>query len=118
MLGRPRAILVLAMVFVTIYYLTSTSPEPLESAPIVKEKPPAENGRMSLPTGSKKMPYWDIHAEDLRNWRDPDDEEDPNDVMEGYEQDGKMRDEHTVSRLQKEKDMRKIWRYVYKATAK
>lgn len=116
MLGRPRAMLALALVVVTAYYWFSSGPA--ETVQVVKQKPPAENGRLSLQTGSKKMPYWDIQASDLQNWRDPDDSEDPKDVVRGYEQDGRARDEGSVSRLQKEKDMRKIWRYVYKATAK
>ncbi|KAK5987217.1 hypothetical protein PT974_11341 [Cladobotryum mycophilum] len=60
---------------------------------------------------------WDLNIEDLRKWRDPDDKEDPSDVAEGYETDGKQRDSGTISRLQHEKDMRKMWRYAYKATA-
>ena len=41
-----------------------------------------------------------------------------NDTLPGYETDGTVRDAGAVGRLQHEKDLRKMWRYAYKATAK
>lgn len=61
---------------------------------------------------------WKVDINDLRKWSDPDDHEDPNDVEPGYETDGKVREAGSISRLQHEKDLRKMWRYAYKTTAK
>lgn len=62
--------------------------------------------------------YWELKASDISDWKDPDDREDPNDVEPGYSRDGKGRSADETSRLQEEKDKRKIWRYIYSATAK
>lgn len=112
---RPRSLLTIALVAFTFYYLIFSASEP--DTQVVSSKA-TKNGKLSLQTGVKQVPYWDIQADDLRNWRDPDDSEDPNDIEPGYEQDGKSRDEGAISRLAAEKDYRKIWRYVYKATSK
>lgn len=144
---RPRFLLFLAFAAVTVYFVLFSGPAPdlhivkqmhpsdphnndpaspaQGTPPKTEEKPekPAQKEEKPNPPAGQKgkpneKPYWDISAEDLKNWRDPDDHEDPKDVAEGFEKDGKPRDEGTISRLQAEKDMRKIWRYVYKTTAK
>ncbi|KAJ3481394.1 hypothetical protein NLG97_g7830 [Lecanicillium saksenae] len=63
------------------------------------------------------IPYWELSANDIKHWSDPDDREDPNEVEPGTEQDGTPRGADEVSRLQDEKDRRKLWRYLYRATA-
>lgn len=85
------------------------------------EKEPEKPLNMDVETYNKEVEMlesWDLSIEDLRQWKDPSDKEDPNDVAPGYETDGKGRDAGTISRLQHEKDMRKMWRYAYKTTAK
>ncbi|RFU72785.1 major facilitator superfamily transporter [Trichoderma arundinaceum] len=85
-----------------------------------QEKEPEKPLNMDLETYNKEIEMleaWDLNIEDLRQWKDPSDKEDPNDVAPGYETDGKGRDSGTISRLQHEKDMRKMWRYAYKTTA-
>ncbi|XWW95900.1 hypothetical protein V2A60_003869 [Cordyceps javanica] len=63
------------------------------------------------------IPYWDLNISDIRHWSDPDDNEDPNAVQPGTEQDGTQRSPGEISLLQDEKDKRKLWRYLYRATA-
>ncbi|KAL7936942.1 hypothetical protein V8C35DRAFT_211886 [Trichoderma chlorosporum] len=75
---------------------------------------------MDLETYNKEtemLDAWDLSIQELRQWNDEDDKEDYDDVAPGYETDGKGRDSGTVSRLQHEKDMRKMWRYAYRTTA-
>ncbi|KAM0458996.1 hypothetical protein ACHAO4_002386 [Trichoderma viride] len=91
--------------------------EPLEPEQEKEEEKPLN---MDIDTYNKELEMlesWDLNIEDLRQWKDPDDKEDPKDVAPGYETDGKDRDSGTISRLQHEKDMRKMWRYAYKTTA-
>lgn len=64
------------------------------------------------------IPYLELSASDIENWSDPDDREDPNQVEPGTEQDGTVRGADEISRLQDEKDKRKLWRYLYRATSK
>ena len=136
---RPRTILLIALATVTAYFLIFSGPSPqLHVVPYLHEKPETRPGTpgaekpLSGESGSEDaLSYfggdndksdqtmdWDIDIEDLRNWRDPDDKEDPDDVEPGFERDGKERDNGQIGRLQHEKDMRKMWRYVYKTTAK
>lgn len=61
---------------------------------------------------------WEIDIDDLTYWSDPDDTETEDDVLPGYETDGTPREPGDVYRLQHEKDLRKMWRYAYKTTAK
>ncbi|EGX88360.1 hypothetical protein CCM_08403 [Cordyceps militaris CM01] len=63
------------------------------------------------------IPYWELSASDIKHWSDPDDREDPNEVQPGTEQDGTQRGADETSKLQDEKDKRKLWRYLYRATA-
>lgn len=132
---RPRFLLALAFALATVYLFIYSGPShdlkiinPIHPSRPQSNSPNQQNspyGGSSRKGGKSKghgkvteKVYWDIQAEDLKNWRDPDDHENPNDVTPGFEQDGIERDEGTISRLQNEKDMRKIWRYVYKSTAK
>jgi hypothetical protein len=98
------------------------SPKEEEKEPAEPEKEKEEKPlNMDIDTYNKELEMlesWDLNIEDLRQWKDPADKEDPNDVAPGYETDGKDRDSGTISRLQHEKDMRKMWRYAYKTTAK
>jgi len=61
---------------------------------------------------------WDFSIDDIKDWTDPDDKEDPNDIEPGYETDGVEREPGEISKTQHEKDLRKMWRYAYKMTAK
>ncbi|KEY73710.1 hypothetical protein S7711_06284 [Stachybotrys chartarum IBT 7711] len=128
---RPKTMLVVALATITAYYLVFSGPSsrlhpvpymhdaPTSSAnvPIISNEdedanlPKDESGRVDLAA------EWEISLQDLRKWKDPDDPEDPADVEPGYETDGKDREPGQIGRLQHEKDMRKMWRYVYKATA-
>lgn len=62
--------------------------------------------------------YLNIKIENVGAWRDPTDPEDPKEVEPGHEFDGKSREPGELGRLQHEKDLRRIWRYVYKMTSK
>ncbi|KAL5086101.1 hypothetical protein Trisim1_009589 [Trichoderma cf. simile WF8] len=103
-----------------------------EDAP--KNDPPKENENhaseadkeqekplnMDIETYNKEIEMldaWDLTIEELRQWKDKGDKENYDDVAPGYETDGKGRDAGTISRLQHEKDMRKMWRYAYSTTA-
>ncbi|GJN79165.1 hypothetical protein PLIIFM63780_002678 [Purpureocillium lilacinum] len=133
LLGRPRPRIVLLVVLaaVTTWFLLFSGPAPqLHIVPYLHdqtgakgatnpEKPVSENmpadPHHGEPTGTKAE--WDIDIEDLRSWSDPDDHEDPNDTLPGFETDGTPRSPGDVGRLQHEKDLRKMWRYAYKTTA-
>lgn len=65
-----------------------------------------------------KKKDWELTSDEIKDWKDPTDEEDPKDVAPGYETDGKHREPGELSRLQREKDLRKEWRHHYKVTAK
>ncbi|KAH7326163.1 hypothetical protein B0I35DRAFT_347804 [Stachybotrys elegans] len=125
---RPRTLLLAALASLTAYYLLFTGPStsvqivpyiheattPSTQAPTPEDDanvPKTETGQIDLAA------EWEIDLKDLRKWRDVDDPEDPNDIEPGYETDGKDREPGEIGRLQHEKDMRKMWRYVYKATA-
>lgn len=127
-LPRPRVMLLIALASVTTYFLIFSGPAPqLHIVPYPHEQPsspgsvppnekPLTGGHHDEPTGTKAE--WDIDIEDLRYWSDPDDHENPDDALPGYETDGTHRSPGDVGRLQHEKDLRKMWRYAYKTTAK
>lgn len=99
----------------------SDPPKENESQPSDAEKEQEKPLNMDLETYNKEIEMlesWDLTIEELRQWKDPSDKENYNDVAPGYETDGKGRDSGTISRLQHEKDMRKMWRYAYKTTAR
>ncbi|KAK2592679.1 hypothetical protein QQS21_009609 [Conoideocrella luteorostrata] len=136
---RPRSLLILALAVLTTYFMVFSGPSPsLHIVPFNKGKPNwsgsvgsngQQNGNfedVSLhpdpghhheePTGTRAG--WEIDIEDLTYWHDPDDPETNDDVLPGYETDGTPRGAGEVSKLQHEKDLRKMWRYAYKTTAK
>lgn len=124
---RPRTILIIALATITSYYLLFSGPSPqLHVVPYLHENPekPLSGGSNTGSGGDYFAPEedtkdaWEIDIEDLRHWRDPDDKEDPDDLEPGYETDGTDRDCGEIGKLQHEKDMRKMWRYAYKTTAK
>lgn len=123
---RPRTFLLIVLAAVTTYYLVFSGPSPrLRVIPYVHDEAqpnPGPAGQDPVPAGSPKdrltKSPWDIDINEIKDWKDPDDKEDPNDVEPGEELDGKERDPGAIARLQKEKDLRKTWRYVYKATKK
>lgn len=115
---RPRTILLAAIASVTTYLLVFNGPS--HRFQVVPYFPDA-NGGANLGTdadGSRMKNSWDFSIEDIKGWRDPDDKEDPNDIEPGYETDGKVREPGEISKTQHEKDLRKMWRYAYKMTAK
>lgn len=123
---RPRTILLIAVATITTYYLLFSGPShSLRYVPYIHDK----DGQQFTPGGQQPngeyfddtpqvKNAWDIDIEDIKGWRDPDDKEDPDDVEPGYETDGKVREPGDISKTQYEKDMRKMWRYAYKVTAK
>lgn len=120
---RPRSFLLIALATVTAYYLVFSGPSPsLHVVPYIHGDAPAEQTPVDEdgPPSKGRPPKspWDIDINDIKDWKDPDDPEDPNDVEPGEELDGTERDPGAIAKLQKEKDLRKIWRYVYKATKK
>lgn len=79
------------------------------------EKPLAAT---NLDSVDAAIPHVELSASDIKHWSDPDDNEDPDRVEPGTEQDGTPRGANEISLLQDEKDKRKLWRYLYRATAK
>lgn len=122
---RPRTILVIALATVTAWYLLFSGPSPqLHVVPYPHEHTHSGSGKHFTPSnapteGKSEVTHpWDIDIEELADWTDEGDDEDPNDVEPGYETDGQDREPGDISKLQHEKDMRKMWRYAYKVTAK
>lgn len=105
---------------------TGATPNPPSEKPLSDKKKGPKPEDLALkpdpghhheePTGTRAG--WDIDIEDLTYWSDPDDKETNDNVLEGYETDGTAREPGDVARLQHEKDLRKMWRYAYKTTAK
>lgn len=122
--------LFIALATVTTYYLLFSGPSPrLHVVPYMHDKAgPHGTGKGLADVKPSDGEYfdekpqtkspWDIDIKEIKDWKDPDDHEDPNDVEPGYETDGKQREPGDISKLQHEKDMRKMWRYVYKMTKK
>lgn len=140
---RPRSLFIIALALTTTYFLVLSGPpsrlhivpykngdsanqgsaftgtagkqneKPLASDTIGNSDPGHNHDG---PTGTRAD--WEIDIEDLVNWRDPDDPETNDDVLPGHETDGTPREPPDVARLQHEKDLRKMWRYAYKTTAK
>ncbi|GAB0134985.1 hypothetical protein EsDP_00003337 [Epichloe bromicola] len=140
---RPRSLFIIALALMTTYFLVLSGPpsrlhivpykngdsanpgsaftgtagkqneKPLASDEILNSDPGHHHDE---PTGTRAG--WEIDIEDLTNWSDPDDAETNDDVLPGHETDGTPREPPDVARLQHEKDLRKMWRYAYKTTAK
>jgi hypothetical protein len=129
---RPRSMIIIVFAMLAAYYLlfspTTTIPVPSNSPGAVQEPPPpVEHGGNSQPQGEGEVEdqygsihrqLWELTAEDLKDWRDPTDGEDPRDVEPGFETDGKERGFGDLGKLQHEKDMRKEWRHAYSVTSK
>ena len=94
--------------------------EPVEPVAPVEPVTPVESIAPSEPeqTIPKEKPVWDVEVESLSNWREDGDGENYDDAEPGYETDGKDREAGQIAGLRHEKDMRKLWRYGYKMTAK
>jgi hypothetical protein len=136
---RRRTVLLVTLATFTTYFLLFSGPSPKlhvvpylhgktggSSQPVDSEKPLTDSGAGGGdPTyfdddddDEGMGEFWHIDIEDLRKWKDTDDQEDYSNVESGYERDGKVRDNDQIGNLQHEKDLRKLWRYVYKTTAK
>ncbi|KAF4125711.1 Protein of unknown function (DUF3405) [Geosmithia morbida] len=121
---RSRSILLLVLASVTAYYLIFSGPTPsLHVIPYVNsgggdspdQAQPGSGEQVALKDRPNNSP-WNIDISEIDGWQDPDDNEDPNDVEPGEELDGTWRDPGAIARLKKEKDSRRLWRYLYKVT--
>lgn len=116
---RPKTVFLGALATFAVYYLFFSGPSSrLHMVPYIHDN--QSPGQQSIDpnsdvSGQTKKP-WDVEIEDIKGFRDEGDQEDPNDVEPGYETDGTERSEGSISRLQKEKDMRQLWRYSYKVS--
>lgn len=121
---RPRVLAFAIVLALTTCFVFFTRSADLRIIPYTHDHK-TEHFSSDLPeTGPSDLntladaPYWELNASDIKHWHDPTDKEDPNNIEPGTEQDGKDRGADEVSRLQDEKDKRKLWRYIYAATAK
>jgi hypothetical protein len=126
---RTRTLIFLVLAAITTYYILFSEPAPAPRVvphhPETHVEPPVPGGRPQTVLAGAKNPdravldsYLNIKIQDVGEWRDPTDPEDPKEVEPGHEFDGKSREPGELGRLQHEKDLRRIWRYVYKMTAK
>lgn len=117
---RPRTMLLAAIAAVTTYILVFNGPSNrFQVVPYLHEANGGGNVAGTDPTDPSRMKdTWDFSIEDIKGWRDPDDREDPKDIEPGYETDGQVREPGQISKTQHEKDLRTMWRYAYKMTAK
>ena len=130
---RPRTLLLLVFASITAWYILFSGPSTgIQVVPYLHDETPgrpasvpavqestADSTKQTAPAAPKppkQKPFWDVDIDQIRNWQDPTDMENYNDVEPGYELDGKDRDAGSIGRLQDEKDKRKMWRYVYGAT--
>ena len=113
---RPRSLILGVLATLTVYYVF-ISGSTRDLLPYYHEGQ-SSSGRSGgvLDNSKQTKDDWDIDIEQIREWSDPDDHENPHEVEPGYETDGKVRNEDQISKLQPEKDMRKLWRYLYKAS--
>jgi hypothetical protein len=123
---RPRSMIIIVFAMLAAYYLlfapsTSIQVVPSNSKGSVSPPPPVTGNRESNTEdqyGAIHRELWELTAEDLKDWHDPTDGEDPNDIEPGFETDGKDRGFGDLGKLQHEKDMRKEWRHAYSVTSK
>lgn len=145
---RPRSIFFIILAAITTYFLVFNGPSPRLHIVPYKQGGSADQGQTSengADEQPKPLPFptdddevillrpdpghhheeptgtpatWEIDIEDLANWHDKTDSEKDDDVLPGHETDGTPRDPGDVMKLQHEKDLRKLWRYAYKTTAK
>lgn len=135
---RPRSVAFVLFILASAYYLLFSDSGPRvqvvpyhsqnkQSQQSTREKTPNEQPKQEPqgqpepqspnPDAQVRKEVWELTAEDLKDWTDPTDGEDVNDVELGYETDGKDRGFGDLGKLQREKDMRKEWRHAYSATA-
>ncbi|KAF5591323.1 major facilitator superfamily transporter [Fusarium pseudoanthophilum] len=122
---RPRSMIIIVFAMLAAYYLLfapSTSIQVVPSNPNVPASPPPPvtgNGEPDTEDqyGAIHRELWELTAQDLKDWHDPTDGEDPNDIEPGFETDGKERGFGDLGKLQHEKDMRKEWRHAYSVTS-
>jgi hypothetical protein len=124
MFTRPRTILLIALATITTYFLVFAGPSHrFQVVPYMHDRTSSGADTKSPAPGSSHehshiKNSWDFSIDDIKGWTDPDDKEDPNDIEPGYETDGVEREPGEISKTQHEKDLRKMWRYAYKMTAK
>ncbi|KAI6781685.1 uncharacterized protein J7T54_003951 [Emericellopsis cladophorae] len=124
--ARPRTLLLIAFASVTTYWILFSGSGPqFHVVPFTHDSTAGQqftpSGQQSTKgdasdAGPSEKHAWDISIEDIKGWRDPDDDEDPADIEPGYERDGKHREPGDISKTQHEKDLRTLWRYAYKTT--
>lgn len=126
---RSRTLIFLLLAAITTYYLIFSDPSPQLRAVPYQPEPPTPDlseqpGKPQKVLGGATNPdraildsYLNVNIKDVGDWRDPTDPEDPNEVEPGHEFDGKSREPGELGRLQHEKDLRRIWRFVYSKTA-
>ncbi|KAM5352332.1 hypothetical protein ACJ41O_005055 [Fusarium nematophilum] len=124
---RPRSMLIIVFAMLAAYFLlfSKSGPHiqvvphnPNEQAPNANTANPQPNEQTDdSQYASIQRELWELTAQDLKDWWDPTDNEDPNDVELGYETDGKERGFGDLGKLQHEKDMRKEWRHAYSVTS-
>lgn len=127
---RPKSVLLLLVAMAAAYYLIFDRAEASPKVHVVPYYPHKglhqssgnsifeQQGDTPHDSQRPRKEMWDLTAEDLKDWHDPTDREDPNDIELGYETDGKERGFGDLAKLQHEKDMRKEWRHAYGVTAK
>ncbi|KAM0219596.1 hypothetical protein ACHAQI_000982 [Fusarium lateritium] len=128
---RPRSMLIFVFAMLAAYYILFAPGTSIQVVPSSSQgsAPPAvvpgSEGK-TKPNGEPDAEdqysaihreLWELTAEDLKDWRDPTDGEDPNDIEPGFETDGKDRGFGDLGKLQHEKDMRKEWRHAYSVTS-
>jgi hypothetical protein len=119
---------IITFAMVSAYFLLFSGSPNIQVVPFDPKAQPASgngNGANPQPNEQTEDQYssiqrelWELTAQDLKDWWDPTDNEDPNDVEPGYETDGKERGFGDLGKLQHEKDMRKEWRHAYSVTSK
>ncbi|KPM46221.1 hypothetical protein AK830_g366 [Neonectria ditissima] len=115
---RPKSVFLIVVAMLSAYYLlfsgSGSQVVPYNPQPGSQQSTHADDNTQGV--APRKEP-WELTADEIKDWRDPTDNEDPNDVELGYETDGKERGFGSIGRLQHEKDMRKEWRHAYAVTA-
>ncbi|KAF4460080.1 hypothetical protein FALBO_13148 [Fusarium albosuccineum] len=124
---RPRPVVIIVFAMVSAYYLLFSGPGPHVQVVPYNPKSQPGNANSANPQANQQTDdsqyssiqreLWELTAQDLKDWWDPTDGEDPNDVEPGYETDGKDRGFGDLGKLQHEKDMRKEWRHAYSVTS-
>lgn len=135
MISRPRSFLLIAFAALTTYLIIFSGPSAkFQVVPYLHEKfggagkSDGEKSWLSGQGGGKLSEagdaeyyttnVWGINLEDLRKWKDVEDPEDFTNVEPGEERDGTPKNKFQIGNLQFEKDLRKMWRFIYKKTAK